>query len=177
MLVWQYPWRLHPTVGLLRSTERRGVHVATRMRLGLGPMKLMKFAWRSAVGGAVTGVVVGMLATTAACGDVGSQQRGIEAGADALQDAAIGDVLPDHHAPQYAIVDGSGDCAPDVGENTVSSCCAGKPCLGFCVALDGGGVGCSCYGIAGGCEADRSLACCTQGHGCDTPLMCAPYMP
>lgn len=165
VLVRQRPRRLHSTFGLLRRW--RCMHVAARMRLGNGAMTRREWRIVGAVGAFVA-------AGVASCGGPNQEPPTQEAGVDALADGTTLDAAPDRSPPQYPIVDSSGDCGPMSDEYTLGSCCSGLPCLGFCVAIEDGGVGCSCFGIAGGCEAYRSLICCRQGHGCDTPLSCYP---
>jgi hypothetical protein len=75
------------------------------------------------------------------------------------------------------LVDASGDCAPVAPTlPTGGQCCGGTiPCVGNCVLLPNGQVGCDCYGIAGGCwpnnQPNRSM-CCPTLHGCATALVC-----
>lgn len=72
----------------------------------------------------------------------------------------------------YNIVDGGGDdpeCYYD--GDIVHTCCNGQPCRGFCVLDDDGSVGCSCYGIPGGCTGDWESGepaniCCARLHAC-----------
>jgi hypothetical protein len=125
-------------------------------------------------------VAVWMTMTTAAlrCGGDASM---LDGGTDATVTGDVGQEAPfslgdvttwDHPPIEYPIVDSSGDCAPKTFDGGWASCCDDQPCLGFCVALDGGRVGCSCYGIQGGCERDRDLACCPTERGCNLWLQC-----
>lgn len=113
----------------------------------------------------------------AGCGAIESTaDSGMDATIDSQKDgdAAIVDASTDHSPPQYPIVDGSGDCAPAyaAGDASYSSCCNNQPCVGFCVALDDGGIGCSCFGVPDGCDQNKGLVCCRQGRACTAKGTC-----
>jgi hypothetical protein len=77
--------------------------------------------------------------------------------------------------PIYDIVDGGTDGAKCVADQWVMrSCCNHTPCSGFCVRMVDGGVGCSCYGIYGGCPGTQD--CCIGFRGCGGSTSCGPPM-
>ena len=77
------------------------------------------------------------------------------------------------HWASYDLVDGGGDGPECRWHNSViQSCCNGLACEGFCVRVGDGAVGCSCWGIAGGCaEMPGSVCCNYPSQGC----VYAPY--
>ena len=75
----------------------------------------------------------------------------------------------------YPIVPPSGTCGPQTGYQPEGCCANTIPCMGFCVTLPGGQVGCDCYGIRGGCWPDATpnqTVCCPNAGGCTTPSTC-----
>lgn len=76
----------------------------------------------------------------------------------------------------YPIVDAGGTCAPR-GIGGPATCCGGVPCVGYCVELPSGQLGCDCYGIVGGCRPDgaggsNGPMCCPLLYGCATAGAC-----
>ena len=108
---------------------------------------------------------------------------GPDAAVDGGSDATVADAVPadavadagadvPHEAIAYDVVDGGGDepyCF-DNG-NVKQACCNGQACKGFCVVIEDGGVGCTCYGVPEGCGGlssyyDASVQCCALQRGC-----------
>ena len=90
-----------------------------------------------------------------------------------------GPPLPDATDPLDArIVEASGSCAPSAPQFPpgAAQCCAGTiPCIGNCIVLPSGQVGCDCFGIAGGCWPDNqptSSMCCGALSGCAPVSYC-----
>ena len=72
----------------------------------------------------------------------------------------------------YPIIDASGDC----GASVWAVCCANSfSCEGACVLTPDGGIGCSCYGVLGGCRPDGGPnmgVCCPYGKRCKAEAIC-----
>jgi hypothetical protein len=66
--------------------------------------------------------------------------------------------------PGLRFAPSEGTCAPKAVAGTATACCGGNACNGHCVFTDNGRVGCSCYGQAGGCPADK--VCSKFSHRC-----------
>jgi hypothetical protein len=121
------------------------------------------------------------------CGAETPADAGLDVEAGASPDGADADWVVDARSerrppPTYDVVEGGGDapwCNPTLGppQGELRTCCGGREaqgeeCLGFCVRLEDGGVGCSCYGIAGGCSKARGEACCSGYRGCAAAARC-----
>lgn len=130
-------------------------------------MRALHFIWLAL--GALLGLV-----GAASCGSVDDV---VDAGS--LSDAGtdvdgIVDASRDRVSkPTYPVVDGGtdgGQCL--AGDYVMQACCIDSYCRGFCVALADGGVGCSCYGIVGGCPEMQE--CCIGYRGCVAAGSCDP---
>ena len=112
--------------------------------------------------------------------DSGSSMDSMVSGPDAgmAEDsgpAAEGGWMWGDGSEPYPVVDASGTCGPGTFSRP-SGCCAGHiTCMGYCVILPGGDVGCDCDGVVGGCWPDgapNDTMCCALVGGCTTPGTC-----
>jgi hypothetical protein len=70
---------------------------------------------------------------------------------------------------RFEVVPSKGTCAPKADNLTIfGSCCNDKPCIGQCVKLEDGQIGCACFGVKGGCP--EGLVCSKIRRGCVTLL-------
>jgi hypothetical protein len=113
------------------------------------------------------------------CGDVATRPDASVVDATVMDvegDATIVDATREHvPKPVYDIVEGGTDganCAAT--EWVMQTCCNDTYCRGFCVRMADGGVGCSCFGIYGGCPETQD--CCIGFRGCGGSTWCGPPM-